>query len=451
MSGTPSHITRGWVWRQSWPVALANALGPMVGFVDTLILGRFAGVSALAGIGLGAAIYGIVYWGFGFLRMSTAGLAAQSDGAGDERAVQAHIRRAVPLGLAIGATVLLLQTLLIPLILGLYTAGSGIEAEAATYLRARLWGLPATLGGIALMGWFVGLGEARRAFQLQLVLNLVNVALSLLFVVQFGWGLWGVGIASAIAEWAGFAAGLWLAATLATRRGGRQRFTRKELLEPSAVRGLMGTNTNIFIRTASMVVGFNFFANAAAGEGEVFLAGNHILMQFVTIVALVLDAYAHTAEAAAGSAYGAKDRARFDRAVRVTAEFSVVSALALSLIIYLGGGVVIDLMTTEAAVRASAKAFLPYCALTPVLGFAAWHLDGIFIGVTATRAMRNAGVVSLLLYLGIHYLLEPRFGPHGIWVAFLAYYVVRALTLAVAFPSLRRNLGQTQHSVVIQP
>jgi MATE family multidrug resistance protein len=420
----------------------------MVGFVDTLILGRYAGTSALAGIGLGAVIYGIVYWGFGFLRMSTAGLTAQSDGAGDDTAVQAHIFRAVPLGLTIGASVLLLQALLIPLILGLYTASPGIEAEAATYLRARLWGLPATLGGIALMGWFVGLGQARAALWLQLALNLVNAVLSAFFVISLGWGLWGVGIASAIAEWAGFGVGLLLALRIIAKRGGRRPLPN--LLDPTALKNLMGTNTNIFIRTAAMVIGFNFFANAAAGQGEVFLAGNHILMQFINIVALVLDSYAHTAEAAAGAAYGSRNRPRFDRAVRLTGEYSVLSALALTVALYLGGPYLIDLMTTEPDVRASAKAFLPYCALAPILGFAAWHLDGIFIGVTATAAMRNAGVISLLIYLGLHYALEPRLGAQGIWIAFLLYYVARGITLGVAYPRLRNKLTLTGHSVAVQ-
>ena len=449
-SGVPAHITRRWVWRQSVPVAFANALGPVVGIVDTLVIGRYAGTLALAGIGLGAAIYGIVYWGFGFLKMSTAGLAAQSDGAGDEAAVQAHILRAVPLGLGIGLVVFLLQALLLPLILGIYTASESIEAEAKLYLQARLWGLPATLGGIALMGWFIGLGQARAAFLLQLALNLVNGVLSVAFVAGLGWGIWGVGIASAVAEWAGFAAGLVLASGLVKRRGGRKAHSLATLAEPSAVRSLMGTNTNIFIRTAALVFGFNFFANAAANQGEVFLAGNHILMQFITIVALVLDAYAHTAEAAVGAAYGAKSKARFDRAVRLTGEFSVVSAVLITLAIFALGPLLIDVMTTEEAVRESANRYLPWCALAPVLGFAAWQLDGIFIGATATRQMRNAGVAAVGLYLVFHYLLEPRFGADGLWVAFLLYYVARAVTLGAYYPGLRDELKVSDNSVDVQ-
>ena len=197
----------------------------------------YSSTAALAGIGLGAVIYAIVYWGFGFLRMSTAGLAAQSDGAGDELALQAHILRAVPLGLAIGALFILTQALLLPLAFQIYTASEAIERAAATYISARLWGLPATLGSIALMGWFIGISRTGLALKMQIVLNAVNILLSPLFVIGFGWGLYGVGIASAIAEWAGLAAGLVLAGAEIKRRGGLRpdAKSRERLLNPNAV------------------------------------------------------------------------------------------------------------------------------------------------------------------------------------------------------------------------
>jgi len=297
MSETSHILSRRQVFSQSWPIMLANAAAPLVGLVDTFVIGRFASTSALAGIGLGAVIYGIAYWGFGFLRMSTAGLTAQADGAGDQGAVQANLARAVPLGFFIGCCVLLTQAFLLSVAFQIYTASDTIEASAATYISARLWGLPATLSSIALMGWFVGLGRAKQALHMQIILNLVNLVLSPLFVIFMGWGLYGVGVASAIAEWAGLLAGLWLARNEILRRGGIQRkaLHRAALLDRIALSKLGVTNGNIFIRTLSLTVGFNFFGNAAANQGEVFLAGNHILMQFITMVALVLDAFAHTA------------------------------------------------------------------------------------------------------------------------------------------------------------
>lgn len=442
MTAASRPLTRWQVFSQSWPIMFANAAAPIVGLIDTFVIGRYASTSALAGIGLGAVIYGIVYWGFGFLRMSTAGLAAQSDGAGDQGELQAHLARAVPMGLVIGCLVLVLQTFLLFIAFKIFTAPGEIEMAAATYIQARLWGLPATLASIALMGWFVGVSRTHRALAMQIVLNVVNAGLSVWFVVSLGWGLYGVGIASAIAEWAGLAAGLWLARDEIMKRGGfiREALTRENLLDVTALRKLGITNGNIFIRTMALTVGFNFFGNAAAMQGEVFLAGNHILLQFITMSALILDAFAHTAEAVTGAAYGAKDRKRFDRAVRLTTEYSAIFGLVCGALIYLGGVYGIHLLTDDPAVRESALTYLPWCALAPVIGFMAWQLDGVFIGTTQTRQMRDAGVIAVILYIGAHYLLEPRFGGRGLWIAFLWYYVARALTLSVYVPAIRRNL-----------
>ncbi len=435
-------LTRKNVFSQSWPIMLANAAAPIVGLVDTFVIGRYSTTAALAGIGLGAVIYGIAYWGFGFLRMSTAGLAAQSDGADDQSAVQAHLFRAVPLGLLIGTLIFLSQAFLLAGAFKIFTASATIESSAATYIGARLWGLPATLASIALMGWFVGISRSQLALKMQLILNAVNILLSPIFVITLGWGLWGVGIASAIAEWCGLGAGLWLAYTEIKRRGGlqKQAFKRDTLLNAQDIRKLGVTNSNIFIRTLSLTVGFSFFGNAAAAQGVIFLAGYHILMQFITMIALVLDAFAHTAEAVTGAAYGAKDRKRFDKAVRLTSEFSCLFALLICIAIFFLGPHFIGLLTKDADVIASAQTYLPYCALAPVIGFAAWQLDGIFIGTTKTREMRNAGIAAVLIYLGIHHLIEPVLGEHGIWIAFLSYYVARALTLAVYYPSIRKDM-----------
>jgi len=437
-------LTRKSIFAQSWPIMLANAATPIVGLVDTFVIGRYSSTAALAGIGLGAVIYGIAYWGFGFLRMSTAGLAAQSDGANDQMSVQAHLFRAIPLGLLIGTIIFLSQTFLLSGAFKIFTASASIESSAAMYIKARLWGLPATLGSIALMGWFIGISRSQLALKMQLILNAVNILLSPLFVVSFGWGLWGVGIASAIAEWCGLGAGLWLAYLEIKRRGGLQKeaLKRDTFLRAQDIRRLGITNGNIFIRTLSLTIGFSFFGNAAAAQGVIFLAGYHILMQFITMIALVLDAFAHTAEAVTGAAYGAKDLKRFDKAVRLTTEFSIVFAILICALIFLLGPHFIELLTKDPEVISSAATYLPYSALAPIIGFAAWQMDGIFIGTTNTREMRNAGIAAVLIYLAIHHLITPTLGGHGIWIAFLCYYIARALTLAVYYPNIRNIMSE---------
>lgn len=438
-------LTRSQVLSQSWPIMLANAAAPIVGLVDTFVIGRYASTAALAGIGLGAVIYGIVYWGFGFLRMSTTGLVAQSDGEDDQKAVQGHLVRAVPLGLLIGLTIFALQTALLSGAFLIFTADEGIEGAARTYIMARLWGLPATLACIALIGWFVGISRSHRALFMQIVLNIVNVILSLYFVIGLEWGLFGVGIASALAEWAGLAAGLFLAWREIKSRGGfiSDVFTRKSLFDRTALKKLGITNGNIFVRTMTLTIGFNFFGNAAASEGTIFLAGNHILLQFITLTALILDAFAHTAEAVTGAAFGAKDRERFGRAVRLTTEFSAVFGLVCGALIYTAGGIIIPFLTADPAVQESALKFLPFCALAPILGFPAWQLDGIFIGTTRTKEMRNAGIAAVAIYIAAHFVLQPTYGGYGIWTAFLIYYVARAATLAVYLPRIFKHMRAT--------
>ncbi len=436
-------LTHRQVFAQSWPIILANAAIGMTGLVDTFVIGRFSSTGALAGMGLGAAIYAIIYWGFGFLRMTTAGLSAQAEGARDENSVQLHLYRAVPLGIVLGIVILILQIILVPLALYVFTADPSIESSAAIYVKARLWGLPAYLGLIAIMGWFIGLGQARHALTMQIVLNGVNILLSFLFVAGLSLGLQGVAWATAIAEWLGLICGIALAVNVLKSRGGVRRslWQTKTLLDIAELGRLGRANGNIFIRTAALTLGFSFFSNAAAGQGETFLASHHIHLQFITLSAFILDGFANTAEATAGAAYGAHSRRRFDRAVRLTSEFALVFGIICAAVIFLAGYLGISLITKDAAVQSTALKYLPYCALAPLLGTAAFQLDGVFIGTTRTREMRNAGLAALGIYLIAHFGVPMLMGGnptgHTIWAAFLIYYLARAATLLYYYPRVR--------------
>ncbi len=435
-------LTRKGVLFGAVPIMVAASLAPLVSLVDIWVVGNFIGKTALAAIGLGTVIYGLFYWGFGFLRMSTSGLSAQADGAQDQRAVQAHLFRAVPMGICIGLIIVALQGLIVGALFVFFPAEADVTQGAHTYLHARLWGLPATLASLALMGWFIGLARPKRALYMQIVLNLVNAPLSILLVAKFDLGVYGVGAASAAAEWCGLFAGLILASREISVRGGFDRSVAelKSLLHLPALRKLASANGNIFIRTMALNFGFLFFASAATKQGTLFLAGFTVLMQFITMTALVLDSFANVAEAHVGAAYGAKDVSRFDRAVRLTAESAVFFAVLCALIIYFFGPFAIDTLTPDLDVRESARAYLPFCAVVPLVGVAAWQLDGIFIGVTRTAAMRNAGVVAVILYLVVHYSLASRLGGTGVWGAFLFYYVARAVTMLPAWRNIRRDL-----------
>lgn len=423
-------LTRRQVFAQSWPVILANAAIGLAGIVDTFVIGRYASGSAMAGMGAGAAIYGFIYWGFGFLRMTTAGLSAQAAGAEDENAVQSHLFRAIPLGILIGLIVLALQFVILGVAFHFYQADPSVEADGQVYIRARLWGLPAYLGLIAIMGWFIGLGRAGYALIMQLVFNGLNILLSFLMVGYFGLELFGVGIATAIAEWVGLGTGIVLALKVIAQRGGlkKELMNRSNLLNIKALTTLGEANTNIFIRTAALTFAFAYFSNAAAMQSETFLAAHHIHLQLITLSAFVLDGFANTAEARVGAAYGAADRARFDRAVRLTTEFAFLFGLVMSLLIYVFGGWGIELLTKDTAIQAMAKTYLPFCAAVPLIGAGAYQMDGIFIGTTRTKEMRNAGMAALLLYLAVDFVTPESLGPSRIWIAFWFYYIARIVT-----------------------
>ena len=435
-------LSRKAVFLGAVPIMLANSAAPMVGLVDTFVIGRYAGTLALASIALGAVIYGIFYWGFGFLRMSTTGLTAQAKGAGRPGDVQAHLFRAVPLGFLIGVLILLAQGLLLPALLPLFPAEPQVSHAAHIYLQARLWGLPATLSSIALMGWFIGLARPSLALYMQIALNVSNAVLSFWFVAGLDWGVYGVGIASSLAEWIGLIGGVLLALREIKNRGGlnRRAISRQSILDFEALKKLGHANSNLLIRTFALNFGFLFFAHAATKQGTVFLAGYHILMQFITMIALVLDSFANVAEARVGAAFGARSEKQFNRAVRLTSEFSFAFALVCALAAFFVGPFVIDFISSDPQVRNSARAYLPFAALAPIVGFGAWQLDGIYIGITRTAAMRNAGLVALFIYILVHAQLAPRYGGAGVWSAFLIYYAARALTMLPAWPGIKRDL-----------
>lgn len=212
---------------------------------------------------------------------------------------------------------------------------------------------------------------------------------------------------------------------------------RANLLDVRALTTLGEANTNIFIRTAALTFAFAYFSNAAAMQSETFLAAHHIHLQLITLSAFVLDGFANTAEARVGAAYGAANRQRFDRAVRLTTEFAFLFGFLCSLIIYVFGDWIIEIMAKDADIRTMAKSYLIYCAMVPLLGAGAYQMDGVFIGTTRTKEMRNAGLAALLIYLAIDFAMPDSLGPQKIWLAFWTYYVARALTLLYYYPKVR--------------
>ncbi|NLA67451.1 MAG: MATE family efflux transporter [Gammaproteobacteria bacterium] len=437
----PGNDTRLGVARQTWPIILANAAVPALGLVDTAVIGHYGTAVELGALALGALLFNFVYWSFGFLRMGTTGFVAQARGAGDEAEVRAAFARALLLAAAIGVALLFLQWPVAALYFGLMDGSEAVESVAGDYFRARIWGAPAALALFTVSGLLIGLGRSRELLLVQLLLNGLNAGLDLWFAGPLGMGARGIGLGTAIAEWTTCAVALAVVLRVLRARSGHATLLPawSRIADLRRIREALAANGDILVRTLCMLFAFGWFANAGARFGDVTLAANHVLLQLVSFSAFFLDGFAFVAEARVGAAWGARDRDAFRRSVRLTSELAAVTALLLALGILLLGVPVLEALTSLPEVRASAAMHLPWAALYVLLSVAAFQLDGIFIGTTRTRDMRNAGLVSLAFFLPVAWLSAGAWGNHGLWAAFVVYVVARAVAL---WPYQLRMLAQ---------
>lgn len=423
------------VLRIAAPIVLSNATVPLLGAVDTGVIGQLGQAAPIGAVGLGAVILASFYWIFGFLRMGTTGFVAQARGAGDGAEVSAHLARALMIALAAGAVLVAAQGLLWAAAFALAPATDEVEGLARTYLGIRIWGAPATIASYALTGWLIAMERTRAVLVLQLWTNGLNIALSVGFVLGLHWGIAGVASATLIAEYAGLAMGLVLCRD--AFRGITWR-DRARLFEKDKLRRLLTVNSDIMVRSVLLQGAFTTFVFLGAGEGDVTLAANQVLLQFLEVTAYALDGFAFAAEALVGAAVGARARGELRRAAVLSSQWGVGSAVVLALLFLVAGPPLIDLLAAAPEVRAAARVYLPWVVLAPVIGIASWMFDGIYIGATWTRAMRGAMLASVAIYLVALVILVPAFGNHGLWAALMVLNIARAATLGARYPALER-------------
>jgi MATE family multidrug resistance protein len=433
---TPA-ITHARVARIAVPVVLSNATVPLLGAVDTAVIGQLGQAAPLGAVGMGAVVLATLYWAFGFLRMSTSGLAAQAEGARDAAERSAVLLRALMVALLAGAALILLQAPLFAAAFAIAPASAEVERLAKTYLAIRIWGAPATIALYALTGWLIGVERTKGVLVLQLWQNGLNILLALWVVLGLGWGIEGVAVATLIAEMTGLLLALWLARDAlapAVLRAGMARLSDRAALSRmfTASRDIMG-------RTILLQLSFTSFVFLGARFGDVTLAANQILMQFLEITAYALDGFAIAAETLVGQAIGARAMTDVRRAARIAMQWGFGGAAILALIYAAVGGAIIDLMTTAPEVRLDARHFLPWLALAPLIGVASWIFDGIFIGALQTRAMLRAMAISVAVYAAALVVLIPLLGNHGLWAALMVLNATRGLTMWRAYP---RVIGQ---------
>ncbi|MCG8556389.1 MAG: MATE family efflux transporter [Proteobacteria bacterium] len=440
-----------------WPIIVANASSPVLGLVDTAVIGHVGTTADLGAIGLAAIVFNFIYWSFGFLRMGTTGFVAQAAGADQELEVRAALGRALAVAACAGSLLVLAQSPLERVAFWLSGASPEVEALARDYFLLRIWAAPASLATFALLGTLIGLGQSRMLLRIQLCLNAMNVVLDVLLAGVLGMGVRGVALGTAFAEWTTLALALsWVLALLWNRRaarrpdderqagdlGAKEPFWAWDLIRDRAkLLQTLSANTDLMLRTLLLIFGFAWFVDRSAQLGNEVLAGNQILLQFVTLSAFFLDGFANVAETLVGRAVGARDKHAFDRAVRLSTEPALATAAVLTLAIVGFGEPFVQALTPLLDVRESASRVLPYAAGYVLVAAAAFQLDGIFIGATRTRDMRNGAAWSVAIYLVAWFGLREVGGNPGLWLAFTIFAAARGLTLAVRYPALRRTLG----------
>jgi len=426
----PSHAL---AWRLAGPIILANLSVPMLGAVDTAVMGHLPDPAYLGGVAVGAVVFQFIYWGFGFLRMGTTGLVAQAYGANDESEIRAILLRSLAIAGVAGLILWILQVPIFVVARELFDASAQVEGFAHDYFRIRIWSAPATLANYCLIGWFIGMRNTRAALVLQLWMNGLNIVLSLSFVVGFGWGVEGVAAATALAEYAAVALALFLWRSRAGTPIGLAA-----IFDPTRLKRLFGLNFDIFVRTLCLIATFALFTRQGATMGDALLAANAVLMQLQNFLSFGLDGFAHAAEAMVGGSIGARDKAAFQKSVHITGQWALIVAGGYTLAYALAAPLIIALLTDIPDVRATAGEYFIWLAISPLISVWSFMLDGIFIGATRTRDMRNAMMASFVVFLIAMSVLQPAYGNHGLWAALMIFMAARAASLGYLYRGLAR-------------
>jgi MATE family multidrug resistance protein len=417
------------------PAMLANLTTPLLGIVSTAAIGRLGDAHLLGGVALASVAFDCIFWLFSFLRMATVAFSAQALGAGDETERRAILLRGLLLGAAIGLSLIALRSPIAALAFGLIGASDAVTSATREYFFIRLWSAPMLLGNYVILGWLIGQARTGIALALQAGINLVNVALTVLLVLVAGRGIAGAATATVLAETGGFIAGLIVAWRLLD---GNIRIPSKTLFDRARLLQLFAVNRDIMIRTAALIAAFLFFAAQGARTGDLTLAANAVLNNFLMIGSFFLDGIANAAEQLCGQSLGAGNRKEFSHAVRLVLGWGAVFGLAVTALFVLTGNSLIDIITASPEVRLAAREFMLLAALAPTCGVLAYCFDGIYIGASWARDMRNLMLVAFAAYLAAWYLLKP-FGNTGLWIALLIFLSTRGVLQALRYPAMVRT------------
>jgi len=427
-------------WSLAWPMILGGVSGPLLGIVDTAVMGHLDDPMFLGAVAIGAMIFQFLFWGLGFLRMSTTGLTAHAHGEGSGQALYDVLGRAILIAVVLSALLLMLQKPIELLAFSFIDSSPDMIQQAQGYYGIRVWSAPATLINYVIIGWFLGLQRPRIALVIMMSMNAINILLDLYFVVSLGMKSEGVALASMLSEYLALFLGLWFVGKELARQQGCWDLVR--ILQADALKKTLSLNHDIFIRTIVLIAAFALFTLQGAKLGVAVLAANAILMNFMHFMAYGLDGFAHAAEALVGEAMGRRSNEALRRSLKVTAFWSIIIALLFALSYAVIGRWIIQELTSIESLRLLAEGYLPWLIAMPVVGVWAYWLDGVFIGALRVHQLRNAMLVAFcLVYLPALWLFQG-LGNHGLWLALFLFMVARSLLLAPGLKGLFRELAQ---------
>ena len=417
------------IFRLAVPNIITNITVPLLGMIDIAIAGHLGSAVYIGAIALGANIFNMIYWNFGFIRMSSSGFAAQAYGARNFTEAMNVLIRSLMVGVGIGLLIVLLQFPIEKFALSLIKSGAESKNAVETYFRICVWSAPAVLGTYAFKGFFIGMQNAKTPMIIAIINNLLNIVLSLLFVFGFGMKVKGIALGTMLSQVITFV----ICILMWNRFYGRlkKHIVKATIFDAVAIRSFFIVNGDVFVRTFLLTLVTTFFTFVSSGMGDMILAANALLMQFFMLFSYFMDGFAYAGEALTGRYVGANNKALLARMLKRLFFWGFVVSAA-SVVIYLFfPNQILQILTNDNAVIETTKSFLFWTVLIPITGFAAFLWDGIFIGATASKEMRNAMVFSAVIFFICYYIATPILGNNGLWLAFILYLSVRGITQTI--------------------
>lgn len=418
------------ILRLAVPSIITNITVPLLGMVDVAIVGHIGNASYLAAIALGTMVFNLIYWGFGFLRAGTSGLTAQAYGAEDKAEYLNVLVRGLTIAFSVAALMILLQRPIALCCEKWIHSSSETIAMTLTYFYIRIWAAPATLGLYVLKGWFIGMQNAKTPMWIAILLNIVNIVCSLIFVFGFHAGIAGVAWGTVIAQYSGLAMALLMWFVHYGKL--RHEINFKESLKAHEMVRFFKVNADIFLRSLCLIAVFTFIPYISAEMGDEILAANTLLMQLFTLASYILDGFAYAGESLVGKFVGAKDVQSLRLSVRKLINWGIGLSALFTIVYALCGRWILGILTNDAHVIETAMQYMLWTVMVPFAGFAAFIYDGIYIGATASRAMRNVMFVATSAFFIFYLLLNKPLGNDGLWIAFLIFLVLRGGLMAAA-------------------